>query len=242
MWSTRGALDGAITNDKINPMPICNVIQVSGYRVLVEQTPDGGYGASVPGLPGCVALGDTLDGVETEIAEAIQFHLEHLRKDLHPVTGPDEAPTTHRTEPTVKSVDNPIGPHAPDVTASRPDHTPTTEARRRLASLVEFQRDEWLIEIGVPRHLPMEQVKDLARQISAVVERWQPEDRDWDASQACGSFDHTNEGWLTKAMSAVLDMCDNTKDGTLTAEQIRDTISRNLPRVTGDPEMPEDTP
>lgn len=212
----------AIADGEISPMPSCNVIRVSGYRVLVEQAPDGGYGASVPRLPGCVALGDTPDHAKTEIAEAIQLHLEGLRQDLH---------TGHGITATGQGEDTTTGTPKP------------TEAQQCLDSLVEFQRDEWRIEIGVPRRVPMEQMEDLMQQISAVVERWQPEDRDWDTFLSCGAFSHTSAGWLTKAVSAVLDVCDSAGEGgTLTAEQIRGAISRNLPRATDDPETEDGTP
>lgn len=39
------------------------------------------YGAYVPDLPGCVAVGDTLEEVKTLIAEAIEFHLEGMLED-----------------------------------------------------------------------------------------------------------------------------------------------------------------
>ncbi len=39
------------------------------------------YSAYVPDLPGCVATGDDLPGVEAEIREAITFHLDGLRED-----------------------------------------------------------------------------------------------------------------------------------------------------------------
>ena len=37
--------------------------------------------AYVPDLPGCVSVADTLDEVKGEIREAIEFHLEGMRKD-----------------------------------------------------------------------------------------------------------------------------------------------------------------
>jgi len=46
------------------------------------------YGAYVPDLPGCVAVGETLQEVEALIREAIQFHLEGLRESGLPVPEP----------------------------------------------------------------------------------------------------------------------------------------------------------
>jgi predicted RNase H-like HicB family nuclease len=45
-------------------------------------------GASVPDLPGCVAVADTAEEVETLIRDAIEFHIEGLREDGNPVPTP----------------------------------------------------------------------------------------------------------------------------------------------------------
>jgi predicted RNase H-like HicB family nuclease len=50
------------------------------YLVIFEKGTSS-YGAYVPGLPGCVAIGATMEEVRRLIAEAIQFHIEGLRKD-----------------------------------------------------------------------------------------------------------------------------------------------------------------
>jgi len=50
------------------------------YAVVFEKGPTS-YGAYVPDLPGCVAVGDTLEEVERLIQEAIQFHIEGMRED-----------------------------------------------------------------------------------------------------------------------------------------------------------------
>lgn len=47
-----------------------------GYLIVVERADDGGYGAWAPDLPGCVALGDTIEDAKHQIREAIAFHLE----------------------------------------------------------------------------------------------------------------------------------------------------------------------
>ena len=49
------------------------------YAIVIEQA-QGNYSAYVPDLPGCVATGDTVAEVEREIMEAIEFHLDGLRK------------------------------------------------------------------------------------------------------------------------------------------------------------------
>lgn len=50
------------------------------YLVIFEKG-ENSYGAYVPDLPGCVAVGETIDEVRGLIAEAIQFHIESLRED-----------------------------------------------------------------------------------------------------------------------------------------------------------------
>lgn len=50
------------------------------YAIVVEKTQNN-YSAYVPDLPGCVATGQTVEEVEREIREAIEFHIEGLRED-----------------------------------------------------------------------------------------------------------------------------------------------------------------
>jgi predicted RNase H-like HicB family nuclease len=57
------------------------------YAVIVEQG-DTSYGAYVPDLPGCVAVGETLEEVQRLIREAIAFHIEGLREEGLPVPPP----------------------------------------------------------------------------------------------------------------------------------------------------------
>lgn len=57
------------------------------YAVLFEKGPTS-WGASVPDLPGCVAVADTREGVEKLIQEAIELHLEGMREDGLPVPEP----------------------------------------------------------------------------------------------------------------------------------------------------------
>lgn len=47
---------------------------------MIEKA-ESNYSAYVPDLPGCVATGSTVEEVTSEIAEAIQFHLDGLRED-----------------------------------------------------------------------------------------------------------------------------------------------------------------
>ena len=47
------------------------------YLVIFEKG-ENSYGAYVPDLPGCVAIGETMEEVRGLIAEAIQFHIDGL--------------------------------------------------------------------------------------------------------------------------------------------------------------------
>jgi predicted RNase H-like HicB family nuclease len=57
------------------------------YAVIIEKG-DTSYGASVPDLPGCIAVGETLDEVQRLIREAIAFHLEGLKLEGLPIPEP----------------------------------------------------------------------------------------------------------------------------------------------------------
>jgi predicted RNase H-like HicB family nuclease len=54
----------------------------------VIEKAEGNYSAYVPDLPGCVAIGATIDEAESEIRSAIEFHLEGLREDGLSIPGP----------------------------------------------------------------------------------------------------------------------------------------------------------
>jgi predicted RNase H-like HicB family nuclease len=50
------------------------------YAVVIEKGLTS-YGAYVPDLPGCVAVGESIEEVRLLIQEAIVFHLEGLREE-----------------------------------------------------------------------------------------------------------------------------------------------------------------
>jgi predicted RNase H-like HicB family nuclease len=54
------------------------------YAIVIERGPTS-YGATVPDLPGCVAIGDTLSEVHGLIRDAIDAHVEFLRDEGQPV-------------------------------------------------------------------------------------------------------------------------------------------------------------
>jgi predicted RNase H-like HicB family nuclease len=57
------------------------------YMVVIERG-ESSWGAHVPDLPGCVAIGETREEALQLIREAIDFHIEGLRKDGAPVPSP----------------------------------------------------------------------------------------------------------------------------------------------------------
>jgi predicted RNase H-like HicB family nuclease len=69
------------------------------YLIVIERAEDGGYGAWAPDLPGCVALGDTIEDAEHQMREAIAFHLEGLRDQGEPVPAPTAAAAVMMTIP-----------------------------------------------------------------------------------------------------------------------------------------------
>ena len=60
---------------------------MSRYLIIIEQTSTG-YSAYSPDLPGCVATGATHEQVESEMHDAIEFHIEGLRLAGEPVPEP----------------------------------------------------------------------------------------------------------------------------------------------------------
>jgi predicted RNase H-like HicB family nuclease len=69
------------------------------YLIVIEQADDGGYGAWAPDLPGCVALGGTIEDAEQQMREAIAFHLEGLREQGEPIPAPTAVAAVMVTTP-----------------------------------------------------------------------------------------------------------------------------------------------
>ncbi|MGC9528192.1 MAG: type II toxin-antitoxin system HicB family antitoxin [Limnospira sp.] len=57
------------------------------YTVIIERGKSS-YGAYVPDLPGCVAVGETKEEVLALIREAILLHLEDLQDSGQPIPEP----------------------------------------------------------------------------------------------------------------------------------------------------------
>ena len=57
------------------------------YAIVIEKA-ENNYSAYVPDLPGCIATGGTIEEVEREIREAIEFHFDGMREDGEPIPPP----------------------------------------------------------------------------------------------------------------------------------------------------------
>lgn len=57
------------------------------FAIVIEKTPNN-YSAYVPDLPGCIATGASLEEIEANIREAIEFHLDGMREDGTPPPQP----------------------------------------------------------------------------------------------------------------------------------------------------------
>ena len=57
------------------------------YGVVIERS-ENGFGAYVPDLPGCAALGDTVEDVRRLIESAVVMHLDAMRADGDPIPEP----------------------------------------------------------------------------------------------------------------------------------------------------------
>ncbi len=57
------------------------------YMVVIERGPES-WGAHVPDLPGCAAVGETREEVRQLIREAVSFHIDGLLERGMPVPKP----------------------------------------------------------------------------------------------------------------------------------------------------------
>jgi predicted RNase H-like HicB family nuclease len=60
---------------------------IARYMVVVERGQTS-WGAHVPDLPGCVAIGETREEVLQLIRQALELHIYSLKQDGLPVPGP----------------------------------------------------------------------------------------------------------------------------------------------------------
>jgi predicted RNase H-like HicB family nuclease len=62
--------------------------QAQRYLILIEGGPPSNYSAWSPDVPGCVAVGDTVEECAAQMREALAFHLEGLAEDGEPIPEP----------------------------------------------------------------------------------------------------------------------------------------------------------
>jgi predicted RNase H-like HicB family nuclease len=60
------------------------------YSVIIEKG-DSSYGAYVPDIPGCVAIGESRDETLELIKEALAMHLESMREDGEQIPPPNSS-------------------------------------------------------------------------------------------------------------------------------------------------------
>lgn len=65
---------------------------MTGYAIIIEGE-DGSYSAYAPELPGCVSTGHSVEEVERNMREAIEFHLEGMREDGEEIPAPTTVAT-----------------------------------------------------------------------------------------------------------------------------------------------------
>ncbi len=60
------------------------------YAIVIENA-GSNYSAYAPDLPGCVATGNTIEIVKSEMKQAIRFHLDGLEEDGLPIPQPSSS-------------------------------------------------------------------------------------------------------------------------------------------------------
>jgi predicted RNase H-like HicB family nuclease len=68
------------------------------YAVVIEKAKNN-YSAYVPDLPGCVTTGKTIEEIERNIKEAIEFHIEGLKEDGLPIPPQQRSANTWKPHP-----------------------------------------------------------------------------------------------------------------------------------------------
>ena len=58
------------------------------YPVIIHKDPGSDYGVTVPDLPGCFTIGDTVDDAIVQTVEAIECHIEGLVLDSETIPTP----------------------------------------------------------------------------------------------------------------------------------------------------------
>ncbi|MDE2888531.1 MAG: type II toxin-antitoxin system HicB family antitoxin [Gemmatimonadota bacterium] len=67
------------------------------YSIVIEVT-ETGFSAYSPDLPGCVSTSATRQEVETNMKEAIEFHLDGMKQERYPIPEPTASSTYVKVE------------------------------------------------------------------------------------------------------------------------------------------------
>ncbi|HWS85039.1 MAG TPA: type II toxin-antitoxin system HicB family antitoxin [Ktedonobacteraceae bacterium] len=67
-------------------------------RYLIVIVKEKNYGAFCPDIPGCVAIGDTIEECKKSMQEALAFHLEGDETLPVPHTSPDDPEIAHNPD------------------------------------------------------------------------------------------------------------------------------------------------
>ena len=58
------------------------------YLAIIEQATDGSYSGYFPDVPGCVSCGDSVEELEANLQEALDFHFEGIGRAGLPIPAP----------------------------------------------------------------------------------------------------------------------------------------------------------
>jgi predicted RNase H-like HicB family nuclease len=61
---------------------------VTTYIAWLLKDPDSDYGIDVPGYPGCITAGSTLEGTRGITAAALEFHIQDMLEEHLPIPEP----------------------------------------------------------------------------------------------------------------------------------------------------------
>ncbi len=59
------------------------------YTIIIEHAEDGGFGAFVPDLPGCIGMGATREETIENLLDGIKFHLDGMKIEGLPIPPPN---------------------------------------------------------------------------------------------------------------------------------------------------------
>jgi predicted RNase H-like HicB family nuclease len=67
-----------LTQNKFN---FSKIISMLRYAIIIEKASDGGFGAYVPDLPGCIGMGGTREEAINDVAAGIKLHLDGMKEE-----------------------------------------------------------------------------------------------------------------------------------------------------------------